>query len=47
MNKALIIYYSKTGTTRKMGQEIAKIYAESNIESKIIPVEAFNKKRFG
>jgi flavodoxin len=44
MNKALIIYHSKTGTTRKMGQEIARLCTESNIESKVIPIEAFNKK---
>jgi flavodoxin len=44
MNKALIIYHSKTGTTRKMGQEIAKLCTESNIESKVISIEAFNKK---
>jgi len=44
MNKALIIYHSKTRTTRKMGQEIAEICKESDIESKVISIEAFNKK---
>jgi flavodoxin len=44
MNKALIIYHSKTGTTRKMGQEIARICKESDIESKVIPIDAFTKK---
>ncbi len=42
MSKALIIYHSKTGTTRKLGQDIARICAELSIESKIIPIEAFN-----
>ena len=44
MNKALIIYHSKTGTTRKLGQEIARLCTESNVESKVIPIEAFDKK---
>ncbi len=44
MTKALIIYHSKTGTTRKLGQEIAKLCKQSDIESNIIPIEAFNKK---
>lgn len=42
MSKALIIYHSKTGTTRKLGQDIARICAELSIETKIIPIEAFN-----
>lgn len=44
MSKALIIYHSKTGTTRKLGQDIARICAEMSIETKIIPIEAFKKE---
>lgn len=44
MAKALIIYHSKTGTTRKLGQEIGKLCRQADIESKVIPIEAFDKK---
>jgi len=41
MSKALIIYHSKTGTTRKLGQDIVRICTESGIETNIISIEAF------
>jgi flavodoxin len=42
MSKALIIYHSKTGTTRKLGEDIARTCAALSIESKVIPIESFN-----
>lgn len=42
MSKALIVYHSKTGTTRKLGEDIARICAALSIETNIKPIDAFN-----
>jgi flavodoxin len=44
MNKALIIYHSKTGTTKKLGVEIAELCNQNGLEAKVISIEEFTKK---
>jgi len=44
MNKALIIHHSKTGTTKKYGNEIAEYCLQNGIETKVVSIEEFNKK---
>jgi len=44
MNKALVIHHSKTGTTMKLGREIADFCYQQGIVSKLISIEEFNKK---
>lgn len=44
MNKALIIYHSKTGTTKRMGYEIADFCKRNGMEIKIISINEFSKK---
>lgn len=44
MKKALIIYNSKTGTTKKFGYEIGNYLHTKNIDSKIIPMYDFDEK---
>lgn len=43
MKKALIIYNSKTGTTKKFGEEIGNYFTSKNIDSHIISINEFNK----
>lgn len=43
MKKALIIYNSKKGTTKKFGNEIGKFLQSKNIDSKIIPIYNFDE----
>jgi flavodoxin len=43
MKKALIIYNSKKGTTKKFGNEIGNFLASKNIESRVIPIYDFNE----
>jgi flavodoxin len=44
MKRALIIYHSKTGTTKKIGSEIARICKENYLDTKVISIVEFNKK---
>lgn len=44
MNKALIIHHSKTGTTKKYGNEIADFCSKNGIETKVISIDEFDKK---
>lgn len=39
MKKAIIIYHSKTGTTRKFGEKIQEYLVDSNIDSTIKSIE--------
>ncbi|HET7733915.1 MAG TPA: flavodoxin domain-containing protein [Paludibacter sp.] len=41
MSKALIIYHSKRGTTKKFSNEIAEFYKQNGIQTKVIPVSEF------
>ena len=43
MKKALIIYNSKKGTTKKFGNEIGEFLNTKNIDSKVIPIYDFNE----
>ncbi|MCX6164886.1 MAG: flavodoxin domain-containing protein [Ignavibacteriae bacterium] len=43
MKKALIIYNSKKGTTKKFGEEIGYYLNSKKINSKIIPIYDFNE----
>jgi flavodoxin len=43
MKKALIIYNSKKGTTKKFGNEIGNFLNSKNIISKVIPIYDFNE----
>lgn len=43
MKKALIIYNSKKGTTKKFGNEIGNFLKSKSIDSKIIPIYDFNE----
>jgi flavodoxin len=43
MKKALIIYNSKKGTTKKLGNEIGKFLTSKNVDSKVIPIYDFNE----
>lgn len=42
MNKALIIYHSKSGTTRKFSYEIAQLCEQVGLKAKAISIEMFN-----
>jgi flavodoxin len=44
MNKALIIHHSKTGTTKKYGNEIAVFCQQNGIETKVISIDEFDQK---
>jgi flavodoxin len=41
MNKALIIHHSKTGTTKKLGTEIAELCEQKGIEAKVVSIDEF------
>jgi len=41
MNKALIIHHSKTGTTQKLGTEIAELCKQKGIEAKVVSIDEF------
>lgn len=45
MKKALIIYQSKTGTTRKMGKEISDFLTQKGIQADVQSVESWNKEQ--
>jgi flavodoxin len=42
--KGLIVYSSKTGKTKKMGEEIATFLKKNDIETSITPVEEIKNK---
>jgi len=42
MKKAIIIYQSKKGTTKKFGEEIGAFLNQNNVESKVTSVQDFN-----
>lgn len=44
MKKALIIYNSRKGTTKKLGEEIGNFLHTKNISSKVIPIYDFDEK---
>lgn len=44
MKKALIIYNSRKGTTKKLGEEIGNFFNTKNINSKVIPIYDFDEK---
>ena len=44
MKKALIIYNSRKGTTKKFGEEIGNFLHTKNISSKVIPIYDFDEK---
>ena len=44
MNKALIIHHSKTGTTRKLGTEIAEFCKQKEIEVKVVSIDEFKRQ---
>ncbi len=44
MKKALIIYNSRKGTTKKLGEEIGNFLHTKNINSKVIPIYDFKEK---
>ena len=44
MSKAVIIYHSKTGTTKKYADEIGKYLETKAIEVKISSVQAYNEE---
>ena len=41
MKKAIIIYHSKTGITKKMGEEIYSFLKENNIHAEIYSIQEF------
>jgi flavodoxin len=41
MKKALIVYQSKTGITKKFGEEIGKYLSGKGIDALVIPVQAY------
>jgi flavodoxin len=41
MNKAIIIYHSKTGITKRYAEEITAYLQNREIEAKLIPIESF------
>ena len=41
MSKALIIHHSKTGTTEKLGTEIAELCKQKGIEAKVVSIDEF------
>jgi flavodoxin len=43
MKKALIIYYSTTGTTKKFGNEIGSYCSQNGLETKIVSIDEFTK----
>ncbi len=42
MKKAVIIYQSKKGTTKKFGEGIGAFLSQNNVESKVTSVQDFN-----
>lgn len=42
MKKAIVIYNSKTGNTKKFGENINQFLLEKNLNSEIIDIETFN-----
>jgi flavodoxin len=40
--KAIVIYQSKKGTTKKFGEEIRSFLNQNNIEAKAIPIQDYN-----
>jgi len=42
MKKALIIYNSKTGTTKKFGNEIGAVCAQNGLDHKVLSIDEFN-----
>jgi flavodoxin len=43
MKKALVIFNSKTGTTKKFGEEIGNYLISKNIESQVLSINDFNQ----
>ena len=43
MKKALIVYHSKTGTTKLFGEEISDFFSKNQIESKTVSTNEFNQ----
>ena len=39
MKKALVVYHSKTGTTKRMAFEIKRFFAEKGVETKVISID--------
>ena len=44
MNKALIIHHSKTGTTKKLGTEIAEFCKQKGIDTKVVSIDEFKRQ---
>ncbi len=42
MKKSLIIYNSRTGTTKRFGEEIHEFLIQKNIQSQVIPISEFH-----
>ena len=42
MKKALIVYHSKTGTTKLLGEEIRDFFSKNQIESKAVSTNEFD-----
>ena len=43
MKKALIIYHSKTGITKKLGDEIGKFCNQNDLQTNIVSIDEFSK----
>jgi flavodoxin len=42
--KSLILYHSRTGTTRKYGEEIANFLKKNDVESNVTSIDEFKKE---
>jgi len=43
MKKAIVIYQSKKGTTKKFGEEIRAFLSRNNVEAKAVSIQDFNQ----
>jgi len=44
--KAVVLYQSKTGTTKKYAEEIQNYLSEKGIETLLVPIKNFKKEQF-
>jgi flavodoxin len=41
MKKALVVYHSKTGTTKRLAEEVGRFFENSSVATKIVSVDEF------